>query len=172
MYRYSIQSEYELISGYLIKVTDPSLKRKKLELTEQIMDTVTNLRQHYRKVFLEQVVPETLSEDMTSYVYENFKMYEYAPFIKSSEIPNALKKKASAWYQVIFQSQKPSDLIPTVREGELEIKEARDAMLKDQDGADIPGFKVDMYPEYPVSFGWIMFDILCCLMKEKNEEFN
>ncbi|KAJ1569987.1 hypothetical protein HK096_007124, partial [Nowakowskiella sp. JEL0078] len=96
MNQFEISAELELISGYIFKMQDGVRKNKPHELKDQVMQAVTSIKCHYRKIFWNEKSWITSDDPILSLLSE---FHHKNPFRKCgifSQIPEQVKQKASA----------------------------------------------------------------------------
>jgi hypothetical protein len=85
MNQYGVQSEAEIVSGYIIKWLRKDNKRRSHEVHKQTMNAITNLRKVYRNEFYREFLDENKKE------------------VSRDRLPD-VEAKAAAWYYVTYHA--------------------------------------------------------------------
>ncbi|KAJ3144980.1 hypothetical protein HDU86_001313 [Geranomyces michiganensis] len=187
MNQYNIGSEFELVSGYMFNFRcDESVRKKPEELKEQVMQSVYNIKTQFRDMFW---TVDVVPGDTT---VSSFRRRE-AVVSTHTYLPEAIKRKASAWYVAAYGCQPSAAaaaaassapittadgaandaVIPSTTSREIELEEAeaehrRAIRFKEKDDREYYEFDMDMSGRF-YSFPWVMYDVLCNVYKTAKE---
>ncbi|TPX56009.1 hypothetical protein PhCBS80983_g04858 [Powellomyces hirtus] len=187
MNQYNIRSEFELVSGYMFKLDEAGMKKRPMELKEQVMQAVYVIQMHYRGLFwTSNILPD---DSISSFAKKDTVVGT------DISLPDQVRKKASAWYMVAYDLNQNISPVDTPNKGpplaqlseigpeigadhrsaekrpltEIEKEEADAAERRrhkavEREDAEYQGIDFDMSGRF-YSFPWIMHDVLCNMYK-------
>ncbi|KAI8818422.1 RNA dependent RNA polymerase-domain-containing protein, partial [Fimicolochytrium jonesii] len=178
MNQYNVNSEFELVSGYMFKLDEAGIKKRPQELKEQVMQAVSTIQGHYRKLFFDDNI---LADPMMKPFKENILNRNERSGLVNDRLPlsEKVRRKASAWYMAAYDDRittkvstagvspaaplpvtAVSDLPTQLDPAELQAAERRRATMVDREAAEYQDIDWDMNGRF-YSFPWILHDLLC-----------
>ncbi|TPX69282.1 hypothetical protein SpCBS45565_g02593 [Spizellomyces sp. 'palustris'] len=158
MNQYGIKSEFELVSGYIFKLSELELKKRPQELKEQVMHAVLVIQRGYRERFWTQdLMP---NEDKSLLINKESVIGFETP------LPKEICCKASAWYMAAYNPTQPEahrDDSCEKNEETLAAERRRRAIKKSD--AEYERIDWDMHGQF-YSFPWILYDVLSNLYRQ------
>ncbi|KAJ3023031.1 hypothetical protein HKX48_004512 [Thoreauomyces humboldtii] len=149
MNQYDIGSEFELVSGYMFKLDDLNIKKRPMELKEQVMQSVHIINTQFRELF------------WTTHIFEEPAIESFrkrnTTVALTTPLHDQIKRKASAWYMAAYDLS-PSQPAPRSTEEQQAVRRRTDHL----EGQDREYYLIDwdMSGRF-YSFPWIMYDVLC-----------